>query len=116
MKKLYPQFKATKRGQLDIEFVGNLIVLPVFPAYTVSINYRGDLRPLVRILKPTLVEFPPHFYQESKSLCLYLASNYHWTKEKLIAKNIVSWTAAWIFFYEKWLQTGKWFGPEARQH
>jgi len=56
---------------------------------------------------------PPHFYKESQTLCLYHPKNYHWTKEKLIAKDIVPWTAAWIYFYEIWLQKGVWYGPEA---
>ena len=112
MKNRYPQFTVNKRGQFDIEFIGNLIVNPVFPVYTVSINYRGRLRPLVKIIKPVLVEDPPHFYKISHSLCLYHPRNYNWTKEKLIAKDIVSWTAAWIYFYEKWLQTEIWYGPE----
>jgi len=112
MKNRYPQFRAYKHGQFNIEFVGKLIVKPIFPVYTVSINYRGSLRPIVKILKPVLLENPPHFYRLSQSLCLYHPRNYKWIKEKLIAKDIVPWTAAWIYFYEKWLQTGKWFGPE----
>lgn len=112
MKSRYPQFRAIKRGRFEIEFIGNLAVMPVFPVYTVSITYRGNLGPLVRVLKPVLVEDPPHFYKKSKSLCLYHPRNYNWTKQKLIAKDILSWTAAWIYFYEKWLQTGKWYGPE----
>ncbi len=113
MKSRYPQFKAKKRGQYDIEFIGELTVKPVFLVYTVSITYRGDLRPLVKVISPNLVEDPPHFYKESQSLCLYHPKNYNWAKEKLIAKDIVSWTAAWIYFYEVWLQKGVWYGPEA---
>ena len=113
MKNRYPQFKVLKRGQFDIVFTGTLIVRPVFPLYTVAINYLGESKPLVRILKPELVPEPPHFYQECKSLCLYHPRNYRWTKEKLIAKDMVPWAAGWIFFYEKWLQSGKWYGPEA---
>jgi hypothetical protein len=113
MKSRYPQFKVKKRGQYDIEFIGDLIVKPVFPTYTVSVTYRGNLRPLVKIIKPELVADPPHFYMESQSLCLYHPKNFHWTKEKLIAKDIVPWTAAWIYFYEVWLQKGMWYGPEA---
>ena len=113
MKSRYPQFKAKKRGRYDIEFIGDLIVKPAFPVYTVSITYRGDVRPLVKVIKPELVEDPPHFYKETQSLCLYHPKNYQWAKEKLIAKDIVSWTAAWIYFYEVWLQKGVWYGPEA---
>lgn len=111
MKSYYPQFKATKKGK-EIEFVGELTVKPEFPIYTVSITYRGDLKPLVRIIKPELVEKPVHFYQDSKSLCLYHPKDYNWSGGKLIAKDIVSWTAGWIYFYEVWLETGKWLGPE----
>ncbi len=113
MKSRYPQFKAKKRGRFDIDFIGDLKVSPLFPTYTVLINYRGDLRPYVKIIMPALVEDPPHFYKESKTLCLYHPQNYNWTKEKLIAKDILPWTAAWIYFYEVWLQTGNWYGPEA---
>jgi len=113
MKSRYPQFKALKRAHLDIEFTGELLVKPVFPVYRVSIRYLGDSRPIVKILRPALVADPPHFFKESGSLCLYHPQNYYWTKDKLIAKDIVSWTAAWIYFYEVWLQKGKWYGPEA---
>ena len=113
MKNRYPQFKAIKRGYYDIEFIGELLVRSTLPVYTVSINYRGNLRPLVKVIRPELVAEPPHFYAESRSLCLYHPKNYQWTKEKLIAKDIVSWTAAWIYFYEMWLKDGFWYGPEA---
>lgn len=113
MRHRYPQFKAKKRGEYDIEFVGDLIVRPNFPVYTVSITYRGNARPLVKVLNPNLVEYPPHFYQQSCSLCLYHPKNFTWTKEKLIASNIVSWAAAWIYFYEVWLRDKVWYGPEA---
>lgn len=116
MKSRYPQFKIKKRGQFDIEFTGDLIVKPTFPVYTVSITYRGNLRPLVKVIKPVLVANPPHFYKESGTLCLYHPKNYHWTKERLIAKDIISWTAAWIYFYEVWLQKKVWYGPEAEHN
>lgn len=113
MKSQYPQFKAIKKGKNDIEFIGELTVKSEFPTYTVSINYRGDKSPIVKILKPELIENPPHIYPSSRTLCLYHPDNYKWAKEKLIAKDIVSWTAAWIYFYEVWLEKGIWIGPEA---
>lgn len=112
MKSNYPQFKAEKKGN-EIEFVGTLDVKPEFPTYTVSITYRGANNPRVKILSPKLVEKPPHFYHSTKSLCLYLEKNFKWRKEKLIAKEIVAWTSGWIYFYEVWLETGEWYGPEA---
>lgn len=113
MKSRYPEFKAKKLSNGNIEFIGELQVKPELPIYTISITYRGNLSPLIKVLHPELVAEPPHIYQETRTLCLYKPANYNWTKEKLIAKDIVSWTAAWIYFYEVWLQKGKWYGPEA---
>lgn len=113
MRCLYPQFKVKRRGVFDIEFIGDLQVKPTFPVYTISITYQGDRSPLVRVLNPKLPEKLPHFYKKTQSLCLYHPKNFRWIKEKLIAKNIVSWTATWIYFYEVWLRRGKWYGPEA---
>lgn len=115
MRKEYPQFKSRREGK-NILFTGELKVKPEFPSYTVSILYRHDKSPHVKILSPTLVDKPPHFYQSTGTLCLYLPKNYRWSKHRLISKEIVSWTAGWIYFYEIWLQTGKWFGPEAKHN
>jgi hypothetical protein len=112
MQSLYPQFKAIPKSDSEIEFVGDLSVKPELPVYTVSITYRGNLRPIAKILHPELVKDPPHCFPESLSLCLYHKDNYHWTEGKLIAKDIVPWVASWIYFYEVWKQTGTWFGPE----
>lgn len=113
MKDRFPQFRFVRRGKYDIEFIGDLHVRLNFPVYTVSIRYRGSAPPLVKVLNPKLVDKPPHFYRDQSALCLYHPKDYHWTKEKLIASNIVSWTAAWIYFYELWLRDDKWYGPEA---
>jgi len=70
MKSYYPQFQAFHRKQEEIEFIGDLQVLPELPAYTVSITYDGDKRPKVKVLNPELVEDPPHCFPGSKNLCL----------------------------------------------
>ncbi|MFD2247538.1 hypothetical protein [Pontibacter ruber] len=116
MKSAYPQFKHKKKDNGSIEFVGNLTVRPELPTYTVSLEYRGSKSPIVRVLNPTLVENPPHFYSDSQSLCLYHPDNYKWKRENLVAKEIVAWTSGWIYFYEVWLQTGIWYGPDAHSN
>jgi len=113
MKKMFPQFKSKIKSRFDIEFVGDLIVKEELPKYTVFINYRGNKSPIVKILSPTLVENAKHIYPDSKTLCLYHPENYKWKKENLIANEIMGWTAGWIYFYEVWLQTNIWYGPEA---
>lgn len=113
MKRSFPQFKARKIQGDQVEFTGSLNVNPRFPTYLVSILYRGHLKPLVKVLSPKLVPKPPHYYKESESLCLYHPDNYNWQAGRILAREIVPWTAAWIYFYEVWLITGVWYGPEA---
>ncbi len=111
MKGKYPQFSYKIEGD-SIVFKGELHVKPEFPVYKVSIEYRNNLTPIVKVINPPLVEKPPHVYPDKK-LCLFHPDEFSWRKEKLIANEIVEWTAAWIYFYEVWLEKGEWYGPEA---
>lgn len=112
IKKLYPSFRYAIRGN-DIIFKGEIQVKPEFPVYTISLKYNStNKHPIVKILNPKLVENPPHFYSKTKSLCLYHPKNFYWDNNKLIANEIMDWTIAWIYFYEVWLETKIWYGPE----
>jgi hypothetical protein len=113
MKCHYPHFTHKQFSDGRVLFTGTLIVKPEFPVYTISIEYRGPLTPLVRVLSPTLVENCPHFYKKEGALCLYHPKDFSWSTNTMISKYIVSWTASWIYFYEVWLQEGIWYGPEA---
>jgi hypothetical protein len=110
MKSRYPEFTHCVRSGV-LSFTGDLMILPKLPIYNITITYNGSRIPKIIVNSPKLVENPPHTFSDN-SLCLFHRSNYNWTKDCLIAKNIVGWTAAWIFFYEYWLQTGTWAGPE----
>jgi hypothetical protein len=112
MEAAYPQFKVRWKSDSEVEFVGSLCVSKRSPTYIVSILYRSALSPIVKVLKPKLVEKPPHFYQNRKSLCLYHPNDFKWISGKILAREIVPWTAAWIYFYEIWLRTNIWYGPE----
>ncbi len=111
MKARFPLFKIVKHDNREIEFIGDLIVLPELPIYTISILYRGSFRPLVKILNPLLVEDPPHYFKATESLCLYHPDDYNWKQENLIANEIIEWTRGWIYFYEVWKQYNYWYGP-----
>lgn len=113
MRARFPQFRVKHRDDFDIEFIGDLEVKKGFPIYSVSILYRGDYSPIVKILNPKLVDEAPHFYKNTQSICLFKPANYHWSHSKLIAFVIVPWVAGWIYFYEIWLRKKKWYGPEA---
>ena len=112
MKSIYPAFGVARRTQNEIEFIGQLQVKPELPIYTVSITYRGEIRPSVKIISPPIVEGAKHVYPDG-TLCLYHPEDYQWRREKLVAIDIVPWIASWIYFYEVWLQTNIWYGPEA---
>ena len=112
MQARYPQFKAKKHTDGTIIFTGNLQVKVELPVYTIEIIYHGNLRPKILILNPLPDTSAPHIFSDSESLCLYHAKDYKWDKTKLIANDILGWVAGWIYFYEYWLQSGEWIGPE----
>lgn len=113
MKSKYPQFNTKNLTNETVKFIGEIMVKPELPIYTVCIEYRGKLSPKVSVLNPKLVDKPPHYYKNTECLCLYHPDNFKWNSEKILAKEILSWTIAWLFFYEAWLQTGVWLGPES---
>lgn len=109
MKRWFPQFHA-KKNTCGVTFIGDLQVKKELPTYKVKVEYRGNCPPRVSIISPQHAESAPHVY-EGGYLCLYHHDNFHWGYNKLIAKEIMQWTCAWLYFYEYWLQTGEWVGP-----
>ena len=113
MKAKYPQLKAKNIKEDYIIFEGDILIKPELPIYKLKVEYRGSLSPKVQVVQPKLVDNPPHYYKSTEKLCLYHSDDFKWNNQKLVAKEIMSWTIAWIYFYECWLQTGTWFGPES---
>jgi hypothetical protein len=115
MQKLCPWFthKVNRVYPDYITFTGELQPEPTFPVYTVRVVYRGWKNPRVQVLSPELVKVPPHYYGNTRSLCLYKPSHLNWKENMSIAQEIIPRVAAWIFFYEMWLSTGIWYGDEA---
>lgn len=98
--------RATWRGKLQPQVSS--------PVYDVEIRYRHKFMPRVFIKKPVLLENAPHLYSnEDDCLCLYWPKEWRWSAEQLIADTILPWTALWLFYYELWLDTGKWLGPSS---
>ncbi len=69
-------------------------------------------RPNVLILSPEIDDNAPHRFPKSKSLCLYHSSEFHWNETSYLSDTVVPWTCAWLYFYEVWKATGRWYGPE----
>lgn len=110
MKSRFPSFHCFRKSG-NIIFKGDLLIKRELPIYNVSIVYRRAKNPKVFINSPQLKFNAPHRYKEG-NICLYHPSNFRWNGRQLIAKQIMDWTIAWIYFYEVWLETGVWYGPE----
>lgn len=81
--------------------------------YEVQIQYSPQAEPVVRILSPELVKSPKiHLYRDG-SLCLYFPEDDPWKPTDLIYKKLIPWAAEWLLYYEIFLLTGEWQGPEA---
>ncbi|MFN8418792.1 MAG: hypothetical protein U0528_06065 [Anaerolineae bacterium] len=80
--------------------------------YLIKVMYPFGEYPQVRVLSPDIRHDAPHTYRDM-TLCLYRPADESWTSAKLIANTIVPWTAEWLRYYEIWLNTGFWCGPEA---
>ena len=81
-----------------------------FSRYKVRIEYYKTLPPKIFIDEP-LIEKGIHRYKDG-SLCLYHFSNFKWEDNMSISSNLLPWVYMWIYYYETWLKTGKWFGEE----
>lgn len=110
MRKAYPQF-TSHGGEGEYRFRGPLQPQEEGEAYSVDIYYQAGQSPTVFVRKPELEDDPPHTYKDN-SLCLYHPSVFRWHEGRLIARYIVPWTKAWLYFYEQWLDLGVWYGPE----
>ena len=67
--------------------------------------------------EPTLVPEPvtgrpPHTFTDG-SLCVNDRSP---SDFEFIAFTTVPWLYSWLFFYEHWLDTGEWVGPQVKGH
>ncbi|WP_160680726.1 hypothetical protein [Clostridium sp. C8-1-8] len=110
VEKSFPSFEFC-RNEDEFYWIGKLT--PSSNTYTVKIIYRHKKAPKVFIVKPEILKSSPHCYPDG-SLCLYypLDKDYN-SKFSIIADTIIPWTSEWLYYYEKWLDSGVWWGPEA---
>ena len=82
--------------------------------YVVCLNYENGFSPRFWVVFPDFMMSSrlPHVYENNR-LCLYHPDNFKWTRDKDIVQTLMFWAAAWIEFYEIWVETGVWLGPEA---
>lgn len=83
------------------------------PDYKIQIEYCPKSSPTVRILSPKIkMSSKTHVYRDG-SLCLFYPPDEKWKDTDLISQKIIPWVAEWLLYYELFLITGKWEGPEA---
>ena len=112
IKARFPQFKRIGR---ESQTAWRGVLRPRSEEYEILIEYRGGSAPHVYMLNPALNEDCPHIYKDDNSLCIYWPrdpDNPGWQTDSWIADTIIPWTALWLHFYELWLETGEWLGPE----
>lgn len=109
----FPLFGFTKTSQNGGYWIGGLKPFGNGgTVYTIKIVY-DRVAPDVFVVSPNLLKSFPHRYPD-KSLCLYYPKDKSYNyKTSIIANTIIPWTAEWLYFYEKWLETGIWWGKEA---
>jgi hypothetical protein len=112
MMQLFPQFKCSGKSGSYI-FEGLLKPKETSREYTIRIIHTPSNAPKTFVIQPELHNNPKHTYSSDGSLCLYKPSDFRWNNNLLIADYIVPWTCAWLYFYEQWLETRIWYGPEA---
>ncbi|HBJ2623058.1 TPA: hypothetical protein LA827_002843 [Clostridium botulinum] len=110
VKQSFPNFEFC-RNEDESYWIGNL--MPSSKTYTVKIVYQYAKAPKVFVIKPEILKSSPHIYPDG-ALCLYYPLDKNYTNRfSIISDTIIPWTAEWLYYYEKWLASGVWFGPEA---
>lgn len=122
MRCFWPQFASkTNRGNYAC-WTGKLQPTHLSETFQVEIAYTAPWRPKVCVLSPELKVHPehtrlPHVFSDG-TLCVHTDKD--WRPGLVIARTILPWTCAWLYFYELWLLTGCWLGggthPEFPQH
>lgn len=109
----FPKFSRSIQGGRAI-WRGSLQPRLPSPQYQIELRYNLKTIPKVWVMSPPLVKGTPHLYGEG-NLCLYWLPEWRWRPDQLIAETIIPWTASWLFYYELWLDTGKWLGPSSHE-
>lgn len=81
-------------------------------SYEIQVEYSPLTAPIVRVLSPELVSSPKIHRYADGSLCLFFPPDDPWKSSDLIHKKIIPWIAEWLLYYEIFLSTGEWQGPE----
>jgi len=110
---IWQGIKKTHVRHRNLHWKGYLSPTPLSAKYLIDLKYEIGKRPKVFVLEPDLEKHNnqpiPHRFGD-QSLCLFVPKYNDWNPRMLISDTIIPWTILWLFYYEIWLQTGKWLG------
>jgi hypothetical protein len=120
----YPQLLALVTRQRQVVWTGPWRPSDTSATYNLRITYKLGCRPKIEVTSPTLAladgqDHLPHTYADGqKDICVHRPED--WNSNLLIAETIMPWISQWLYFYEIWVITGKWFGkgthPNLNRH
>jgi predicted nucleotidyltransferase len=111
MSRHFPGFAHRNVHGASSVWIGALQPSADSPRYAIEVRVPRREVPRVRVKAPVLLRGAPHTYRDG-SLCLYDSEDGTWSSRRPLSE-LVALAAEWLWFYELWLLTGKWLGPES---
>jgi len=108
----FPQFGYRMNRHGGFVWRGTLQPTPDSPAYPLRIVHNPTDPPKVWVPGYHFDPACRHLYRD-KSLCLYWPKQWWWTVGASMVNTIVPWSAFWLYYYELWEATGRWWGPSS---
>lgn len=108
----FPGFKVTIHRDGRVVWTGRLQSNEDFRAYRIRVSYDRWNPPRVFVTDPCIPPGTKHTYNDG-SLCLYWPPEWQWSDRECLATTIMPWAAMWVYYYEIYLITNEWLGPEA---
>lgn len=109
----FPQFRMRRRGKV-VSWTGTLEPIKGH-VFTIRIDYGDSWRPKTYLVDPPMREDCPHTYGNGE-MCVFWPDdpeNEGWEKDSWIAETIIPWSATWLYYYQRWVETGEpWAGPQ----
>jgi len=111
MSRHFPQFRYQNQRGAAFVWLGTLKPTEASPEYRVRVRVRQRRMPRLFVESPQIDKRVGHLYDDDGSLCLYYPDDKTWLPGRPLTE-LVALAAVWLWFYEAWLKTGRWFGPE----
>jgi hypothetical protein len=113
IEKFFPCFRCRYQQHERLECIGQITPAVYCPSYKILIRYRYEGVPTVWITDPLITPSPDIHMYKDWSLCLYFPEDDRWKISDDVHKKIIPWVAEWLVFYELYVLTDNWLGPEA---